>query len=89
MRPALVASVDRFNMGPAGLVVVVPFSSRFKGSPLHVQVEPPEGGLTVRSYLRCEDVRSISVERLVKLLGVVDPATLQGAETRLRRLLGL
>ena len=65
-RPSLVISVDLFNQGASGLVVVLPLTSKEKGIPFHVELNPPEGGLKVRSFVKCEDVRSISVERLKK-----------------------
>ncbi len=88
-RPGLVVSVDLFNHGPAGLIVVVPISTREKGIPFHVEVGPPEGGLRERSFIKCEDVRSISRERLSARLGAVSPATMTAVEDRLRILLGL
>lgn len=89
MRPALVVSVDIFNHGAAELVVVIPITSKAKGIPLHVEVTPPEGGLTMTSYAKCEDVRSISTSRLVRRLGKVSAATIDSVEDRLRILLGL
>lgn len=89
MRPALVASVDPFNHGPADLVVVLPITSKDKRIPLHVAVDPPEGGLTTRSFVKCEDVRSISRQRLTRKLGAVDAATMKEVEDRLRIVLGL
>jgi mRNA interferase MazF len=88
-RPALVISVDEFNHGPAGLVHVIPLTTKEKGIPLHVEVLPPEGGLTRRSFLKCEDLRSVAKERLVEAWGSVGPETLAEVEDRLRILLGL
>jgi mRNA interferase MazF len=59
-----VVSVDAFNAGPAELVVVLPLTSKAKGIPFHIEIQPPEGGLKQVSYVKCEDVRSISRERL-------------------------
>jgi mRNA interferase MazF len=89
MRPAVVVSVDQFNQTPLGLVVVVPLTSKAKEFPLHVRVNPPEGGLEVTCFAKCEDVRSISRERLGKSLGRVTPAVLRQVEDRLRLVLGL
>jgi mRNA interferase MazF len=89
MRPALVVSVDIFNQGAAELVVVIPITSKAKGIPLHVEVSPPEGGLTMTSFVKCEDVRSISKSRLVRHLGRVANDTIESVEDRLRVLLGL
>ena len=89
VRPALVVSVDTFNQGPAGLAVVLPVTSRGKGIALHVSVDPPEAGLTMRSFIKAEDVRSVAVERLTRRLGQVSRATMDQVEDRLRILLGL
>ena len=88
-RPCLVVSVDPFNHGPAGLVVVLPVSTREKGIPFHVAVAPPEGGLARRSFIKCEEPRSISRDRLTDLLGSVEGSTMEEAADRLRILLGL
>ncbi len=88
-RPALVVSADEFNRGAAELVVAIPITSRERGIPLHVAVEPPEGGLRVRSFIKCEDVRSLSVHRLVHRLGRVSEETLLEVSDRLRILLVL
>jgi mRNA interferase MazF len=88
-RQALVVSVDGFNHGPAGLVIVIPITTKDKGIPLHVGVFPPEGGLNEQSFIKCEDVRSVAKERLVKCIGRVEEGTLAEVEDRLRILLGL
>ncbi|KUK32075.1 MAG: mRNA interferase [Thermoanaerobacterales bacterium 50_218] len=88
-RPALVISVDAFNTGPAGLAIVLPMTSREKGIPLHVRVDPPEGGVKATSFVKCEDIRSISTERLIAKLGRVSAETMALVEDRVRILLGL
>ena len=88
-RPALIVSVDLFNHGAAELVVAIPLTSRAKGIPLHVEITPPEGGLSLKSYAKCEDVRSISTTRLKRKLGKVSSQTIDEVEDRLRILLGL
>lgn len=88
-RPGLVVSADLFNHGPAGLVVVVPITARDKRIPLHVELLPPEGGLSERSFAKCEDIRSISKERLLRRMGTVRPDTLREVEDRLQTLLTL
>ena len=45
-RPGLIVSVDLFNQGPAGLVVILPITTKAKGIPFHVEINIPEGGLT-------------------------------------------
>lgn len=88
-RPCLIISVDLFNQGASGLVVILPITSKEKGIPFHVELSPPEGDLKVRSFIKCEDVRSISVGRLERRWGVVSPETLAIVEDRLRILMGL
>ena len=88
-RPVLILSVDRFNRGPSGLIVVAPFTRPQREVPLHLRVEAPEGGLKETSYLMCEDLRSISVERLGRRWGKVAPDTMALAQEKLRHLLGL
>ncbi len=88
-RPALVVSLDRLNHGPADLAIVLPVTSHDKGQPIHVQVKPPEGGLSVRSFVKCEDIRSISKDRLKKFYGTVSPQTMDEVERRMRILLKL
>lgn len=88
-RPALILSVDKFNHGPADLVIAIPISKVPKGIPTHVEVRPPEGGVTVRCFIRCEAVRSLSRIRLVRRMGTVSDLTMDAVEDRVRILLGL
>jgi mRNA interferase MazF len=83
-RPALVVSANVFNKGPAELVVVLPITSKAKGIPLHVRIDPPEGGVKTPSFIKCEDVRSVAKQRLSKRWGGVSPATMHAVEDRIR-----
>ena len=89
MRPAVVVSADPFNFGPAGLAAVLPLTTTWRRIPLHVTVEPPEGGVRQRSFIKCEDIRSVSKERLLRRWGAVSTGTLETVEDRLRVLLDL
>jgi len=88
-RPCLIVSVDLFNHGPAGLAVVIPITTRRKGIPFHVEIGPSESGLKETSFIKCEDIRSISSERLSGRLGTVSTHTLELVKERLRILMGL
>lgn len=89
-RPGVVVSADRFNSGRAGLVFVVPLTTRFRNLPTHVEVQPPAGGVHEPSWARCEDLRSVATERLVAgPLGTVPAAVLAAVGERLRLLLEL
>ncbi len=88
-RPALIVSDDLFNQSYAELVVVLPITSKSKGIRSHVPVSPPEGGLSVQSYIKCEDVRSVSIQRLERKLGKVTAKTMNEVENRLRIIMAL
>jgi mRNA interferase MazF len=77
IRPALIVSVDQVSSGKGEMCIVVPFTRTDRGTPLHVRVDPPEGGLTSVSFALPENVRSISRERLAERLGGVRDATLE------------
>ena len=89
IRPCLIVSVDLFNQSPAGLVIVLPVTTKGKGIRSHVCINPPEAGIKETSYIKCEDIRSISTERLTSRWGVVSPDTMTEVEDRLRILIGL
>ena len=88
-RPGLIVSVDLFNKGPAGLVVILPITTKAKGIPFHVEINIQEGGLAQQSFIKCEDIRSIDKERLFKRVGRVSDETMRAVEDRLRILLNL
>jgi mRNA interferase MazF len=88
-RPALVLSIDKFNHGPAELVIVLPITSKNKNQPLHVAVTPPEGGLSLPSFIKCDDIRSVSKQRLKRFCGTVAAQTLAEVEKRMKILLQL
>jgi mRNA interferase MazF len=91
-RPGLVLSIDEFNHGPAGLITILPITSRFRGIPIHIlvdPVDPPEAGLQLRSAIMPEMIRSVSIERLLHPLGRVSKETLQQASAHVMMLLGL
>jgi mRNA interferase MazF len=68
-RPAVVVSATLLNDGASGVVIVVPLTTTRRGLPSHVEVDVGSSGLDHASYAKCEDVKSISVERLVARLG--------------------
>lgn len=72
------------------MVVVVPATSRLRGLPLHVPVEPDdENGLAEPSALQVEQVRAISTARLLDRLGALDAATRRAVDEVLRSVLTL
>ncbi|MEO5741925.1 MAG: type II toxin-antitoxin system PemK/MazF family toxin [Vicinamibacterales bacterium] len=89
IRPGLIVSTNTFNHGPAELVITLPITSKGKGIPFHVEVKAPEGGLTSRSFIKCEEIRSLSTERLMRKLGAVSDATLEKVDDRIKIILEL
>ena len=74
-RPVVVISRDAFNAAGWGLCLCVPLSTRDRGSPLHVRIEPPEGGVRVTSFALVDQVRALDRSRLRHHWGAVEPAT--------------
>jgi mRNA interferase MazF len=89
----LIVSDDGFNAGLSGLVMVVPLTSKLgksKTIPAHIRVDPPEGGLKTPSVILCDQLRTISKDRLGNApWGTVSAATFAEVEKALRTLLAL
>src|SRR5205823_12030455 len=75
-RPALVISNDILNQSASATVTVVPITTKARKLRSYLRVEPPDGGLSHVSYLICDQVRTISKERLGRRYGVASRATL-------------
>ena len=89
-RPVLVVSTTYFNQGPADLILVLPLTRTDRGIPIHVPIQPSEGGLAARSFILCDALRSFAKERLgERPLGTVSPQTMQRVEEILRLLMDL
>jgi mRNA interferase MazF len=67
-----VVSADLLNKSSAGVVIVVPTTRTRRSLPSHVEVDSRSSGLEDVSHAKCEDVKSVSEQRLVGRLGVVD-----------------
>ena len=88
-RPAVVVSADLLNASRSGVVIVVPTTTRRRGLPSHVEIEREGSGLDLVSYAKCEDVKSVSDERLIGRLGAVNPEVSFAISRALRFLLDL
>lgn len=67
----------------------LPMTTKAKGSSYHVEVDPPEGGVTARSNVKCEEVRCIAKDRFSRRWDTVSAPTLAAVDLRLRILLDL
>ncbi len=90
-RPVLVLSNDVLNHGAGEMLVILPITSVDKGIPLHVEVIPPEGGLSRRSFVMCDQIRAISTRRLRTRgpLGTLSPETMSEVADRVKIVLDL
>ncbi len=68
-RPAVIVSADPLNDSRAGVVIVVPCTTTRRGLPSHIELDPQSPGLDDITYAKCEDIKSISDERLIARLG--------------------
>jgi mRNA interferase MazF len=86
-RPAVVVSHDR--LAYVGLVTVLPVTRTRLGYPSHLEIEPADSGLHETSYVQTEQVRTISIERTVRVVGHLPAATINAINGLLRTNLGL
>ena len=68
----MIVSADPLNESRASVVIAVPVTTAHRGLPSHIEIDPGDSGLDEISYAKCEDVKSISEERLIARLGVVE-----------------
>jgi mRNA interferase MazF len=88
-RPCAIVSANAFNRGRHGLVMICPLTRTEFHTPLHVAVPAGEAGLRAPSFVLCEQIRTISTERLVSRLGSLRPTTIASIDDRLRTVLDL
>ena len=86
VRPALIISDDMFNYSLAEMIIIVPITSKYKGIPTHVELVSDI--LTMKSYIKTEDIRSVSTKRLIKKLGNASNEIMLLVEERIKLLLG-
>lgn len=90
-RPALIVQNDPFNQNeryPNTVVVAISRSGR--SVPTHVVLEPDtDNGLKERSYVKCEQLVTISKDRLDAYVGTVNAETMQEVNQALKRVLAL
>jgi len=85
----MIISADKFNHGPAELVILIPITSVNKHIASHVPVPKGEAGLDVDSYIKVEDIRSISKDRLISYRGALTYPRVEQVQHRLRVILKL
>jgi mRNA interferase MazF len=88
-RPALVVSDDYFNESAADLIMVLPITSIPRNIPSHIKIDPPEGGAKKTSFIKCDQIRTLSKARFIERLGTISDQTMAKVEDALRILLSL
>jgi len=89
-RPALVLSPDLINeRSPVILIAAITSQKTDRIFPFEALVEPPDGGLSVRSKVMLLQLRSVDKERLVGRYGKVSETTMQRVEEALKVATGL
>ena len=89
-RPVLIVSADRFNVGHYNMVMVLPLTTRLRGWPTRIRIDPPEGGVNLPSEIQGDQLRALDLQRLTQRLGpAISPATMQSVDRVLRVILNL
>ncbi len=86
---ALVISVNELNHGPAGIATLLPISAVDQKIATHVKVPAGEAMLAKDAFVKCEEMRSVSIERLTNRVGAVKVETLAQAMWNVGVLLGV
>lgn len=91
MRSALVVQTDAASRNPRyPNVIVAAISTKGKDVPFHVPLAPEDSnGLSENSWCKCEQILTISKDRLARRLGRIDDRKMQHIEKALRLVLGL
>lgn len=88
-RPVVIVSNDISNQF-SPLVSVLPVSDKgVKTYPFEAPVSERSSGLSKPSKIRCQQIRTIDKERLVKKLGMVDKSLMSEIEEALKLHLGM
>ncbi|MGA7878863.1 MAG: type II toxin-antitoxin system PemK/MazF family toxin [Desulfoferrobacter sp.] len=89
IRPAVVVQTDAANLNPRyPNTIVLTVSTRGKAVPFHVLIEPSEeNGLREKSFVKCEQVLTISKNRLLRRLGQIEEETLESVAASIRLVL--
>ena len=89
-RPALVISPDLINEhSPVVLVAAITSRKTHRVYPFEALIEPPEGGLRMRSKVLLMQLRSIDKSRVSGSLGQVSETTMRRVEEALKIATGL
>jgi len=88
-RPALIIQTDAANSNPRyPNTIVMAISTKGKPVPFHVVLKPcKSNGLSEVSYVKCEQILTVSKERLLRKLGAIGTEELQQIKLAVRLVL--
>lgn len=78
VRPCLIISSNQFNLSPADLLIILPITSKNRGIPSHIPTEAID--LKKESYIMCEQIRSVSKQRIFNRMGTIDDHVMKKVE---------
>ncbi|MGD9901816.1 MAG: type II toxin-antitoxin system PemK/MazF family toxin [Desulfurella sp.] len=91
LRPSLIIQIDSGNINqnyPNTIVITI--STKGRDIPFHIKVSSSkENGLSSISYIKCEQILTISKERLVKKIGTLEERYKEKVEEALKLVLNL
>jgi len=88
-RPVVIVSADSINR-VGNVVIVCPITDALgKSSPIHIEIQEGESGLTKDSVVHCGQIRAIDAVRLGKKLGELDRPLLAKVSKGIRDALDL
>ncbi|MBW2040287.1 MAG: type II toxin-antitoxin system PemK/MazF family toxin [Deltaproteobacteria bacterium] len=90
-RPALVIQTDAANLNPRyPNTIVLAVSTKGKPVPFHIAVKPTvQNGLGELSYIKCEQILTISKRRLTRKIGTLEAEFLQQVEKAITLVLNI
>jgi mRNA interferase MazF len=90
-RPAIIVNDDRLGKLPLKVIVpITDWKENYSIAPWMVRIEPNKtNGLSKVSSVDCFQIRSLSEERLIKKIGVIDENILHDIKVAFRRVLDL
>lgn len=74
-RPVLILSQDVFNE-PSGTVIAVALTNQAQRAGFPLTLELPTKGLPKKSWVKISEIRTLSVERMGKVIGRASPEEL-------------
>ena len=91
IRPALIVQTDAANLNPKyPNTIVVAMSTKGKPVPFHIPVQPSsQNGLSKMSYIKTEQLLTISKERLIKRIGRLEREVMEQVEKAIKLVLDL